>query len=173
MLLFGEQAYQIASQEANPKHRREWIQKAIKRLMRIVDTLDTTVGHKKSLMMKLERISREVQATKDPSWDLMYSFLTLSFCLVGFGGAERHTPVYYQDPDQYYTKLIFAGGNDGQRYQDKQDAISTRQEVVEYLKKKGLNSFKISLVLNTSENHIKQLCSKPMLNRTQRNRRAD
>src|SRR5437773_1221488 len=159
-LFFGERADQIAGQQANPRHRREWIQKALKRLMRIVDTMDTTVGHKKSLMMFLENIFRELKATQHPSWDVVYSFLQLSSCLVGFCGAERHTAVYYQDADQYYTTVVLRGGKYDQRYQDKQDAISTRQEVVEYLKRKGLDSFKISLVLNTPETRVKQLYSK-------------
>jgi predicted nucleic acid-binding Zn ribbon protein len=162
MLLFGEKAYQIASQEANPKHRQEWLRKAAKYLLRTVNALDTTVYHKKALMAKLEAISQQTQATKQPSWDLVYSLFSLSCSLLGFGyslGAKCHTLVYCQDPDQHYTAHILRGGNDGQRYQDNKDAISVRQSVVEDLKKKGLDDFKISLVLNTTEYHVKQLRS--------------
>src|SRR5438094_10531177 len=109
-LFFGERAHQIAGQQANPRHRREWIQKGIKRLMRIVDTVDTTVGHKKSLMMSLENICRELKATQHPSWDVVYSFLQFSSCLFGSCGAERHTPVYYQDTAQNYTTVVRRGG---------------------------------------------------------------
>jgi len=157
MLLLGNKAYQIAGQEANPKHRREWLQKAIKRLMKIFNNLDTTTDHKKALLRTLESISKEVQSIEEPSRDLVYSLFSLSFCLIGFGGG-RHTPVYYQDPDQYYTAHILRG-NDGQRYQDKQDAISVRQSVVKELNKKGFDDFKIALVLNTTEYHVKQLRS--------------
>ena len=57
---FGDAAYQIASQATNPKDRSEWIRKVVKRLMKIVNDLDTTVGHKKILMAILERILNEV-----------------------------------------------------------------------------------------------------------------
>ena len=39
-LLFGKKAYQIAGTEANPKHRRDWLQKAVHKLMRAVDVVE-------------------------------------------------------------------------------------------------------------------------------------
>ena len=167
-LLFGKKAYQIAGQEANPKHRREWLQKAIRKLLREVNALDTTPHHKKVLMMELDAISELFKGAKDPSWDLIYRFLRLSFCLLGFG----HTPVYYQTEGQYYTAHIRRGGDVMQNYHDCKDAVSLRRSVVEYLKKQGFDDFKISLILNTSEYDIKQLRSSPALNRTRQKRRA-
>ena len=57
-----------------------------------------------------------------------------------------------------------------QDYNDRKDAVSVRRSVVEDLKKKGLDDFKVSLVLHTSEYEIKQLRSNPALNRTRRKR---
>jgi hypothetical protein len=175
MLLFGDDAYQIASQEANPTHRLQWLQKSIKNLMRLVNTLDTTPHHKQVLMTELESISHLLKGAKESSWDLVYSLLRLSFSLLGFGyarGAKCHTPIYYQTTNQYYTAHILRGGDVMQDYNDRKDAVSVRRSVVEDLKKKGLDDFKVSLVLHTSEYEIKQLRSNPTLNRTRRKRRA-
>lgn len=46
-----------------------------------------------------------------------------------------------------------------QSYHDKRDAISVRRTVIEDLKSKGFDDFKISLVLNTTEYEVKQLRS--------------
>jgi len=58
-LLFGEKAYQIASLEANPVHRREWLQKAIRKLLR-----------RQVLMGELEAISKALKGTKVANWEL-------------------------------------------------------------------------------------------------------
>jgi len=154
-LFFGEKAYQIAGQEANPKHRREWLQKAVRKLLRKVNTLDTTPHHKQALMSQLDKILNFLRGANDPSWVIIYCFFRLSFCLLGFG----HTPIYYQTAGQYYTAHILRGGDVMQDYYDQKDAIALRRSVVEDLKKQGLDDFKISLVLNTSEYEIKQLRS--------------
>ena len=173
MLLFGDDAYQIASQEANPTHRRQWLQKGIKKLIRVVNTLDTTPHHKQVLMTNLESISHLLKGVKESSWDLVYSLLRLSFSLLGFGYARGgHTPIYYQTTAQYYTAHILQGGDVMQDYNDRKDAVSVRRSVVEDLKKKGLDDFKVSLVLHTREYEIKQLRSNLALNRPRRKRRA-
>ena len=46
---------------------------------------------------------------------------------------------------------------------DRRDAVSLRREVVESLKTKGLEDFKIALVLNTSEYKVKQLRRNPRI----------
>ena len=46
-LLFGDKAYQIAGTEANPKHRREWLQKSVRELLRVTNALDATPRQKK------------------------------------------------------------------------------------------------------------------------------
>ena len=161
-LLFGEKAYQIASVEANPKHRREWLQRAIRKLLREVNTLNTTLHHRKVLMMELDAISELLKSAKDPSWGLIFCFLRLSSCLLGFGcprGAKCHTPTYFQTERQYYTAHILRGGDVMQDYHDRKDAVSLRRSVIEDLKNQGFDDFKISLVINTSEYDVKLLRS--------------
>lgn len=168
-LLFGEKAYQIAGTEANPKHRREWLQRAVREILRVVNSLDTTPRHKQMLMAELEAISELLKGAKEASWDLVYRLFRLSFRLLGFDyvqGAKCHTPVYCQMPNQYFTSQLLGGGDPMQDYQDKKDAISVRKSIVKDLKAQGFDDFKISLVLNSTEHEVKKLRSNPTLNRT-------
>lgn len=169
-LLFGEKAYQIASTEANPKHRREWLQRTLRQLLRMVDSLDTTPCHKKMLMLELEAVSGALEERQDASWELVYRLFRLCMRLFGFSaGARCYTPTYWQTPDQHHTERILEG-RDHVWYQEQQDAISIRRHVVKGLKNKGHDDFKISLVLNTSEHAVKQLRSNPPLQRTRQKR---
>lgn len=167
-LLFGEKAYQIAGTEANPKHRREWLQKAVRKLLRLANTLDTTPRHKKMLMTELEAVSQELKRVTEPSWDVVYRLFRLCMRLFGFdyvAGARCHTPAYWQTSDQRHTERILDGGDPMQAFQEGKDAVSIRQDVVEDLRRKGFDDFKISLVLNTSEYAVKQLRSNPYCSR--------
>ena len=161
-IIFGDKAYQIASSEGNPAHRREWLQKAVRKFMRDVNDLDSTPRHKQGLMMELEAISTLLKGKKEPSWELMYRFIRLVSRLLGYyyaKGEKCHSPVYWQSQWQYYTAHIFNGGDAMQDYYDRKDAISVRRSIVEELKSKGLDDFKISLILNTTEYKVKQLRS--------------
>lgn len=163
-LLFGEKAYHIADFEANPSGRREWLQKSIRKLTRVVNDLDTTHRHKQRLMADLDTISKLLKGIKEPSWDLVYRFLRLVSRLLGYDyvrGAKCHSLLYWQSPEQHLTSHVLSGGDIMQNYYDRKDAISVRRAVVEDLKSKGLDDFKISLVLNTTEYEVKQLRSNP------------
>lgn len=159
-LLFGDKAYQIAGTEANPKHRKEWLQKSVRKLLRLVDGVDTTLRHKKMLMAELDAINELLKQGNDASWDLVYRLFRLSFRLLGFdypNGANCHTPIYFQTPDQHFTTLLLSGGDVNQDYGDKNNAISIRESIVRSLKSGGLDDFKISLVLNISEYEVKKM----------------
>lgn len=163
-LLFGDNAYQIASSEANPTHRREWLRRAIRKLTRTINNLDTTVRHKQMLMVEAEGISQLLKRAKEPSWELIYCFFRLASRLLGYDfvrGARCHSPLYWQSPEQHHTTHVFSGGDVMQDYYDRKDAISVRRSVVEDLKAKGFDDFKISLVLNITEYEVKQLRSNP------------
>ena len=170
--LFGDKAYQTAGQEANPKHRSEWLQKAIRMLTRTVNELDTTTHHKKRLMGELDRISQLLKNAKQPTWDVVYCFFRLVSRLLGYDysrGARCHSVVYWQSQSQCYTARVFEGTDAMQ--DDRNDAISVRQSVIKDLKRKGLDSFKIALVLNTTEYEVKKLSSDPSRQGKARERR--
>lgn len=174
-ILFGEKAYQIAGTEANPKHRREWLQKALRELLRMVDSLDTVPRHKKMLMLELEAVSSVLKGSAEPSWELVYRLFRLCMRLFGFdymSGVRCHTPVYWQSPNQRHTARIMEGEDPMRGDEEEKDAISVRRGVAEELKKRGFDDFKISLVLNTSEHAVKQLRSNPLVQPTRRKRRA-
>jgi hypothetical protein len=40
-LIFGDKAYHIADYENNPKYRREWLNKSIRKFMQDINCLDT------------------------------------------------------------------------------------------------------------------------------------
>lgn len=160
-ILFGDKAYQIAGTDANPKHRREWLQKATHKMLRLVNTLDTTPRHKAMLMAELEAVYQVLKGTPEPSWEIVYRLFRLCMRLFGFDhfGVRCHMPAYWQTPAHRHTERIFHGGDPMREYQEGKDAISIQRDIVEELRRKGLDDFKISLVLNTSEYAIKQLRS--------------
>lgn len=158
-LLFGQKAYQSAGCEGSPAARREWLQKAVRELLRVVDSLDTTPRHKQALMAELEAITQLLKRIKEPTWVLVYGLFRLTLQLLGFyGGAKCHTPAYFQTREQYFTVQLL-GGDASQYYYDQKDAISLRRDLVMRLRDEGFDDFKISLVLNTTEHQVKQLRS--------------
>jgi len=111
-------------------------------------------------MAALERVSRELTASDHPSWGLVYSLLRLTLRLYGFGydGAKCYSLAYWQTPEQRHTEELFEGG-DSRWQNERADAVSLRRQVVEELSGKGIDDFKIALILNTSEYAVKQLRS--------------
>lgn len=163
-LLFGDRADHIASSHNHHGHRNSWLRKAIRKLLRLVNDLNTTPRHKQMLMNELGGATAHLKRAKAPSWDLVYALLRLSMRLLGcdyLRGARCHTPFYWQTPAQYDTSTILQGGDVMQLHYDRSNAVALRREVVETLRNKGVSDFVISLVLNTSEYEVKQLRSNP------------
>ena len=163
---FGDSAYQIAGTEGDSTERKKWLRKAVRRLMKEVDRLDTTPRHAAMLLKELEVIDESISCAEAPTRDLVYGLFRLSFRLLGFDyrpGRKCHTIIYFQTPDQHYASQARAGGDVLDSLKDRRDAVSLRREVVESLKTKGLEDFKIALVLNTSEYKVKQLRRNPRI----------
>lgn len=159
-LLFGEKAYHIADLHGSSTGRREWLSKTVRHLVRDVDALDTTNRHKEMLMSELEAISDILAHSDDASWNLIYRLFRLALRLLGYDysrGARCHTPTYWQSAGQHLNSVVFEGGDIMQDYYDKKSAITVRRSVVLGLKAKGLDDYKIALVLNTTEYQVKKL----------------
>lgn len=159
-LFMGDKAYHIAGQESHDKYRREWLLKAAKIIIRRVDALESTTRHQQMLMNEAEQLIQSLKGVKVTPWSIVYRLFCLCGRLWGFDfvrGSILHTPIYYQNPEQYYTSEILSGGDTLQDYYDKKDALSTRKRIAEQLKKEGLTDFKIALVLNTTEYQIKKM----------------
>jgi hypothetical protein len=161
-VLFGDKADHIASAESNPAERRDWLQKAVKQLTVLANELDTTVRHRERLSADLEELSELLKGVNDPSWDIVYRLFRLVIRLFGYDyvkGARCHTPSYWQSASQYYTADMCDGGDVLQDHFDRKTAIAIRKELVLDLIAKGHTTFKIALILNTSEHEIKKLRS--------------
>jgi hypothetical protein len=157
--LFGDKAYQIAGTEVIPKHHSKWLQKTVRELLRLTNVLDTTPRHKRGLMASLEEVSKELRKADQPSWELIYDLLRLTFRLYGFGygGTRCYSLAYWQTPEQRHTEEL--SDREGFTQAGAEDAVSLRGQVVEDLSSRGVDDFSIALVLNTSEYAVKQLRS--------------
>jgi hypothetical protein len=163
-LLFGDKtAYHIADSEMNPARRRVWLQRTVRKFMLLVDNLDTTPSHKSRMMTDLETIANSLKGVREPSWTLVYGLLHLCMHVLGFDsefGVTCHTLAYWQTPAQHqHTRPRPAEGLIMQNLSDRQDVISLRRAIVADLNSKGLDDFKIALVLHTSEYEVKNLRS--------------
>lgn len=161
-LLLGSKAFHIEDAALVPKYRREWLRKAARKLLWAANSLDTAPHHKELLFTDLEKIRESTKRIDEPTWSLVYALIRLSARLLGFEyatGAQLNTPVYYRTWSQYYTAHSYRGGNVGDAYVDEQNAIAIRRQVAARLSETGLDDFKISLVLNTTEYEVKQLRS--------------
>lgn len=81
-LLFGDRAYHIASSHGHPAYRREWLQKAVRKLLRIVNAIEATTPHKERLMRELGKVSAHLKGAKEPSRELVYALFRLAMRLL-------------------------------------------------------------------------------------------
>ncbi len=161
-VLLGESAYHIEDAAAVPKYRRQWLVKATRKLMKAANALDTTPHHKELLLGDLDAVREHLRRIEEPTWALVYALLRFAARLLGFewaNGVQLHSPIYARTWSQYYTGRECSGGSVGESYRDKQNAIAVRRRIVRELAKSGIDDFKISLVLNTTEYEVKALRS--------------
>lgn len=152
---FGDKAYGIASAEMTPRARGEWLGRIGRLFMRRVAELDTTVRHGQILMAMAEQFEKAARSARADPWELVYRLFGLVGCLLGYDWGKRlHTPAYWQTIGQGRWSVIEQKG-DLTKYD--QDAITIKRRVAETLRKEGLDDFKISLVLNTTEYEVKKL----------------
>lgn len=162
VLFFGDKAYQTAGQATTPKYRSQWIKRVLKWAMKTVDKIETAPRQKQLLMANVESAYKSVGNTdQHPSWELTYYLLALIGRLQGISynrGAITHTVSYWQSDSQRYTSAVFEGikAEDGY-FDEKQDAVSIKQHVIESLKQQGMSDFKVALVLNATEYEVQQL----------------
>ncbi len=159
-LFLGEKAFHIAGMETDEKSRRSWLQKVTKRMLKRINSVDTTTRHKQMLLAEVDFLHRTIKSRTASPWDINYNLFRLCGRLLGFDlirGVVLHTPVYHQTKGQYYGAIIMDGGDPLQDYYDKKDAISVRRRLIHELKNDGLDDFKIALVLNITEYQVKKL----------------
>lgn len=158
-LFFGKKANHIAGQINSPRHRREWLGRVVRVLLKRIDALETTPRHRQLLMANVEAIDRILTADTEPSWELVFGLFAVIGRLLGFDfeGARCHSLAYFQTPSQHFTTDLLENGQPTLDAHAKQDAITIRSDVIALLKQKGLSDFKIALVLSTTEYEVKKL----------------
>lgn len=159
-LFFGDEACQTAGQANHPMHRRTWLRKVCRLILKRIDTLDTTPRLKESLLSTVEYASEEIRADHQPTWRLVFRLFALTGKLLGYRshkGAIIDLVPHWRHEALYLTEKILRGGSRSRRYDDKQAARSERRQIVGLLKKQGLSDRKIALVLRTSEYEVRQL----------------
>lgn len=160
MLFFGRSAYQTAGQAGTPKLRRAWLRRILRVLLKTIDKIETTPRHKQVLMATTEKLLEDVGSRDQPTWALVYGLIAILGRVIGFDlqrGHRLHTISYWQTKGQYYVSDMLLGGDALQNFDDRLDAVTIRQRLVQTLKDEGLSDFKIALVLNATEHEIQQL----------------
>lgn len=159
MQFFGEKGHHIASHAGNETLTKKWLLKAIQRMMRNVDEIDTTVRHKEKILSDIGHLEDAIKKWDNPE-EIIFIFFMLCGKLLGYCGykARCHTPVYWQTEDQCFTTAILQGGNAEQDYRiGRKNIVSVRKKLIQDLKRDGHDDFKISLILNTTEYEVKKL----------------
>lgn len=160
-VFLGDEAFGIECLAKNLTERKKWIKKIINKMIKIIDTIETTELHKQQLLAQLEEILVSLKDNKNFSDELIYHLLQLCGQFLGFsystGGVVRNL-FYYQNEDQHYALAFHQGRNSEQeRHQDQKDIVTLRAQIVSQMKEQGISNFKIAQVLSITEYRVKQL----------------
>lgn len=160
-IFFGEKAYHIAGSINNYKERKRWLLKVVKKIILIIDTLDTTENHQDLLRSNFENLEEKIRKIKNfdtqATWHTIDSLFACLGYLMGFkNGCICHTLVYWQDQNQNLTTQILSG-QEQPNFQERKDINSTRNNIIKELKANGYNTFKIACIMNITEYKVKKI----------------
>jgi hypothetical protein len=157
---FGPKAHQISDLATSPSSRNHWFRKALRAMQKDIATIDTTVRHKEMLMADVRKIEMELKGLKNPTWSVIFSFLSLCSRFLGYDyceGIRLHTLCYHQTRDQNFRRRLLECDNSVDVHNSELNAISVRKRLAQDLKEDGINTFTIALILNISEYQVKKL----------------
>ena len=153
-MFLGDDAYQTAGQVHNEKYRKEWYRKSLKKIVKRVQEIDTTTGHKESIAHCAERALAALAERPFNETKLSILLLALVGSLLGFV-ATGTIPLYLRT---FNTEAASKRTDVVDLMRDyRENSIAVRRRIVNQLGKEGLNDFQIALVLNTSEYQVKKL----------------
>lgn len=161
--LLGEKASHIAGQVHSDKSRKDWYKKALKKVVKNIQEIDSSTKHKELLAHYSEGALKALSAQPYNESVFTLYLLRLISALLGYMGTRPYriaTPAYFQEPSQHYTEVIACGGDTLQDYYDEKDTLTIKADIINQLKQTGLNDFKISQVLNISEYQVKKIRQK-------------
>lgn len=156
---FGDKAYHNQGMREDEIAVKGEFRKVVARIEKVICGLETTNRHKEVLLNDVERLKKDLSQKSTNPWTLNIHLFSLVSRLLGYDYLKGfiNTPLYHQTSQQFYTQIIFEGGDTMQDYYDSKNLIALRREIYEDLKQKGYSDFKIAQLLNTTEHQIKKL----------------
>ena len=151
----GDKASHIASQAHHEKLRKEWYRKALKKVIKKIQRIESTTKHQEQLAYWSEESLRALKQHPCNEGIFTLCILRLVGVLLGLVGPRPYcitTPAYFQTLSQHFTEVTIEGGDDMQ-----DNSVSIRKNLIRQLKDADKTDFEISLVLNTSEGAVKKL----------------
>lgn len=156
----GEDAYGIADCADDPKLSKKFWKRVLRKIYKRVERLDTTSKHKEIVFSRLERVEKSLGTSQNP-YSLTSNLFSLIGILLGFIGLDGKVKMdsfYFQTPfDKYNSEAT----QDKTSYEISKDyrknTIHKQKELIKLLRQEGYDTFKISLVLNTSEYMVKKI----------------
>jgi len=155
--LFGDKAFHIAGQVHTESTRKKWYKKAIIKIIKDIQEIETNTRHKEILAHYSEGALNALAIKPFNEYVLTLNLLRLISAFLGYAGTRSYkvvSPAYFQTPAQQYTQLIMEGGDTDLT---NENTISAKIRLIKQLKEEGLSYFKISLILNISEYEVKKL----------------
>jgi len=155
---FGDKAFGCQGFRKNINLTKRELKKVVLKIENRVDSLDTTSRHKETMLCEVEKLKNDLSKKEIDSWAVVIHLFSLVSRLLGYDYLKGfiNTPVYHQTADQYYSQVIFEGGDVMQNFYDKKNLVTIRKKLY-YDLKKEYSDFKIAQILNTTEYQIKKL----------------
>lgn len=158
---FGEEAYGLAGSDDDPKTVRKWLLRAVKKMAKNVNDIDTSERHRELLLNRLNSLERNIRKS-DCFPDTVWHLFWLCSALLGYDfldGKQYHTPAYYQTPNQHFQSWRRSTDASNVEYIQQYDInlASKRKEIIQQLKKEGYSDFHISFVMGISEYMVKKI----------------
>ncbi len=161
---FGDKAYGIAGTVKNRAKWKRWLNKAIKEMEKRVNSLEIIDTRLKEVLIShLESTSRHLKQIKNDEDNLVLIWELLFICsyLLGYdwtSGEIYRTPHYYQTLSEAKANHRHHKRIDMLEAQkEENNLIGIKRRTAQDLKKEGLETYQISLILNTTEYQVLKL----------------
>lgn len=151
---FGKKAYQLGF--GNEEIVKKWLIKSTKKMIKLINNVETTTRHKESLMRELQNLESQLSEKQINMWSVIFNLFFLCSRFLGFDylqGMCLNTPFYFQTKNQKFWQNLCEGTD---VYDDK-NYIKTRRDIVLDLYAKNYRTFDIGLILNISEKDVLKL----------------
>lgn len=156
---FGDKSYGDQGLRTNIKKVKAEFKRVILKIEKRISELETTTRHKERMLNEIERLKKDLSQKDTDSWTLVIHLFSLISRLLGYDYLKGfiNTPIYYQTFGQFYSQVVFEGGDVMQSYYDQKNLIVLKKEVYNILKNKRHSDFRISQILNISESEVKKI----------------